>query len=39
MRLTLGLGLAVLALTVGMCCISGAIALRKVQSADPADVF
>jgi putative ABC transport system permease protein len=39
MRLSLGLGLSVLALTIGMCCASGAIALRKVRSADPADVF
>lgn len=29
----------VLILTLLMCCISGAIALRKVRSADPADVF
>jgi putative ABC transport system permease protein len=29
----------VLVLTLAMCCISGAIALRKVQSADPAEVF
>jgi putative ABC transport system permease protein len=29
----------VLLLTVGMCCLSGAVALRKVRSADPADVF
>jgi putative ABC transport system permease protein len=29
----------VLALTLAMCCVSGAIALRKVQSADPAEVF
>jgi len=32
-------GVAVLALTVGMCCVSGAMALRKVRAADPADVF
>jgi putative ABC transport system permease protein len=39
MRMSVTLALAVLALTVGMCCGSGAIALRKVRSADPADVF
>jgi putative ABC transport system permease protein len=32
-------GVSVLALTVGMCCFSGAMALRKVRAADPADVF
>jgi len=32
-------GVVVLGLTVGMCCLSGAMALRKVRSADPADVF
>ena len=32
-------GLGVLALTVGMCAISALVALRKVRSADPADVF
>ena len=39
LRMNLGLELTVLGLTVGMCCASGAIALRKVRSADPADVF
>ena len=39
LRMNLRLGLTVLGLTVGMCCASGAIALRKVRSADPADVF
>jgi putative ABC transport system permease protein len=29
----------VLALTVAMCCVSGALATRKLRSADPADVF
>jgi len=29
----------VLLLTIGMCCASGVLAVRKVQSADPADVF
>lgn len=32
-------GVAVLGLTVGMCWFSGAMALRKVRAADPADVF
>ena len=32
-------GVAVLVMTVAMCCLSGAMALRKVHSADPADVF
>ncbi|HEY9748361.1 MAG TPA: ABC transporter permease DevC [Allocoleopsis sp.] len=32
-------GFTVLCLTVAMCCISGAIAVRKVQAADPADIF
>jgi len=32
-------GLGVLALTVAMCAISALVALRKVRSADPADVF
>jgi putative ABC transport system permease protein len=32
-------GLGVLALTVGMCAISGMLALRKVRALDPADVF
>lgn len=31
--------LAILALTIGMCALSGLIALRKVRTADPADVF
>jgi ABC-type antimicrobial peptide transport system permease subunit len=29
----------VLALAVVMCCLSGAIALRKIRSADPAEIF
>lgn len=33
------LGLLVLGLTVVMCAISGAIALRKIRSADPAEIF
>jgi len=39
LRMSPGLELTVLGLTIGMCCASGAIALRKVGSADPADVF
>lgn len=39
MHMSGGLAASVLALTILMCCISGAIALRKVQSADPAEVF
>lgn len=31
--------LFVLSLTLVMCCISGAIAIRKLQEADPADIF
>jgi len=33
------IGLLVLTLTVSMCCVSGALALRKVQRADPAEIF
>jgi putative ABC transport system permease protein len=33
------IGLLVLVLTVSMCCISGVLALRKVQTADPAEIF
>jgi putative ABC transport system permease protein len=36
---TPGSTLLVLGLTVAMCCISGAFALRKVHAADPAEVF
>ncbi|MBF2084298.1 ABC transporter permease DevC [Thermoleptolyngbya sp. C42_A2020_037] len=39
MQMTLGRGLNILLATVVMCLISGAIAIRKVQSADPAEVF
>lgn len=39
LQLTPGRGFFVLLLTVAMCCGSGAIALRKVRSADPAEVF
>jgi putative ABC transport system permease protein len=39
LTLTLPLSLKVLALTVTMCCLSGALALRKIRSADPAEIF
>ena len=39
MRMTTQKGLIVLALTILMCGISGLIAVRKVRSADPADIF
>jgi putative ABC transport system permease protein len=39
LQLTVERAVFVLLLTVAMCCISGAIALRKVRSADPAEVF
>ena len=37
--MTIGRALAVLILNVVMCSISGAIATRKLQAADPADIF
>jgi len=39
LELTTERAVFVLVLTLAMCCISGAIALRKVRSADPAEVF
>ncbi len=39
LEMTPGRALVVLGLTLGMCVFSGVVALRKVQSADPADVF
>jgi putative ABC transport system permease protein len=39
MYMTLMRGLQVIILTFMMCAISGAIATRKLQSADPADLF
>jgi putative ABC transport system permease protein len=39
LRLTTERAVSVLILTLAMCCVSGAIALRKVRSADPAEVF
>ncbi|MGB8700039.1 MAG: ABC transporter permease DevC [Thermosynechococcaceae cyanobacterium] len=37
--MTLNRGITVFVLTVIMCVVSGAIAMRKVQAADPADIF
>jgi len=37
--MTLARAVIVLVLTIIMCCISGAIAVRKLQAADPADIF
>lgn len=39
LRMTQDRGVLVLMLTIAMCVISGAIAVRKVQDADPADIF
>jgi putative ABC transport system permease protein len=39
MHLGSGIALQVLVLTVAMCCLAGLLAMRKVRSADPADVF
>ncbi|MCL1469519.1 ABC transporter permease DevC [Argonema antarcticum] len=39
MIMTLDLALTVMILTIVMCFISGAIAVRKLQAADPADIF
>jgi putative ABC transport system permease protein len=39
LQMTAGRAVFVLILTLAMCCISGALALRKVRSADPAEVF
>ena len=39
MQLTAPTAASVLGLTVVMCCVSGAIALRKIRSADPAEIF
>lgn len=39
MVMTLTRAVIVLVLTIIMCCISGAIAVRKLQAADPADIF
>lgn len=37
--MTFNIAIAVLILTVIMCCLSGAIAIRKLSAADPADIF
>ena len=37
--MTFNRGLLVLVLTILMCSVSGAIAIRKLQAADPADIF
>jgi putative ABC transport system permease protein len=37
--MTLSRAITVLIMTIIMCCISGAIAVRKLQAADPADIF
>jgi putative ABC transport system permease protein len=39
LELTLALGAFVLLLTLAMCCLSAFVALRKVRSADPAEIF
>jgi ABC-type antimicrobial peptide transport system permease subunit len=39
MDLSPGTGVFVLALTIAMCVVSAAIAMRKVRSADPAEIF
>ncbi|ACB49999.1 ABC transporter permease protein, probable glycolipid exporter [Crocosphaera subtropica ATCC 51142] len=39
MRLTVTRMITVFFLTVVMCCVSGAIAIRKLKDADPADIF
>jgi putative ABC transport system permease protein len=39
MALTVGTGVLVILLTIGMCMASAAIAMRKLRSADPAEIF
>ena len=39
LQMTMPLALSVAGLAIAMCCISGAIALRKIRSADPAEIF
>jgi putative ABC transport system permease protein len=39
MTITLTKTITILILTIIMCCVSGAIAVRKLKAADPADVF
>ncbi|NES19039.1 MAG: FtsX-like permease family protein [Symploca sp. SIO3E6] len=37
--MTLARAITVLIITIVMCCLSGAIAMRKLEAADPADIF
>jgi len=39
MMMTVSRAVIVLILTIIMCTVSGAIAVRKLQAADPADIF
>ncbi len=39
LRMTFGISVGSLALTIGMCVLSGCLAVRRVLSADPAEVF
>jgi putative ABC transport system permease protein len=39
LQMTMPLALSVVLLAIAMCCVSGAIALRKIRSADPAEIF
>jgi putative ABC transport system permease protein len=39
LRMTAGIVISTLVLTVGMCVLSGALAMRRVLAADPAEVF
>jgi putative ABC transport system permease protein len=39
MQMTAPLAGSVLCLAIAMCCVSGGIALRKIRSADPAEIF
>ena len=39
LQMSLGVGVLVLLMTVSMCAVSGLIALRKIRSADPAEIF
>jgi putative ABC transport system permease protein len=39
LKMTLGISIGTLALTIGMCVFAGVLAVRRVLAADPADVF
>jgi putative ABC transport system permease protein len=39
LQMTVGRGVAVYLLTIGMCVLSGALALRRLRRADPAEIF